>query len=673
MAVFLLRAEHGLEYVPPPETGTVFGDVPVGSNFAPWIEQLYAEGITGGCLGGSPPMYCPTATVTRGQMAAFLLKIYHGTSYTPPAATGVFSDVPVSMPLAPWIEEMARLSITSGCGPGSYCPGNPVTRGQMAVFLAKTFHRPEAIRFLQQATWGPKDVEISGLLGVGNLSWLATQFSAAPSPYPSQPLVPDDQPDECDVYCRRDNYSTHPLHTQFFRNALYQADQLRQRVMFALHKINVVSTNTITRPSQVKPYLQLLNQNTFGNYRDILEDITLNPAMGAFLNMATNTKTNPNENYAREILQLFSIGTVLLNQDGTTQNHESPGYPLDSYDQTVVDNLKLVLTGWYIPQVSVTLNGETDNTGNYLVPMPIHKNGSNVEDRHTNTAKDLFVGFLPNENGEGAPTLIPAGQPAAQDLQMAIDAIFNHPNVGPYLAKELIHSLVTSNPSPAYVERVAGFFNDNGSGARGSLWAMVKAILLDPEARNAPSDPTYGKLKEPAQYILNILRAFDARSATGAALSEGYISTPYSQNMGQEVYRPTSVFSYFPQDYYAPPASAGLLGPEFGIMDASTSLRRANFVNQMTFNNGIPVSCNTNSCNAPNGTSINLSELQLLSSNPANLVDRLNRLMLHGTMSDEMKTSVIGAVTAVPANQTLYRARQALYLVATSSQYQVQR
>jgi uncharacterized protein (DUF1800 family) len=674
MAVFLLRAGHDAGYVPPPETGTVFGDVPVGSAFAPWIEQLYAEGITGGCLAGSPPLYCPTASVTRGQMAAFLLKIYHGTSYTPPAATGVFSDVPVSMPLAPWIEEMARLSITSGCGTGLYCPNNPVTRGQMAVFLAKTFHRPEATRFLQQATWGPKDSEISGLLGVGHLSWLATQFSAAPSGYAAQPLVPDNEPEDCDVYCRRDNYTVHPLHTQFYRNALYQADQLRQRVFFALHKINVVSTNTITRPSQALPYIALLNQNTFGNYRDILEGITLNPAMGAYLNVATNTKTNPNENYAREILQLFSIGTVLLNQDGTTQNHDVTGYPLDSYDQSVVDNLKLVLTGWYIPQVEVTLLGETDDVGNYLSPMPIHLNGAGTtEDRHTTTAKDLFVGFLPNKNGEGAPTNIPAGQPAAQDLDMAIDAIFQHPNVGPYLAKELIHSLVTSNPSPAYVERVAGFFNDNGSGQRGSLWAMVKAILLDPEARSAPADPTYGKLKEPVLLMLNVLRAFNAMSATGVALSDGYLNTPWARDMGQEVYRPTTVFSYFPQDYYAPPATAGLYGPEFGIMDASTSLRRANFMNQMTFNGGVAVQCNASSCNAPNGTSVNLSELQLLASDPANLVDRLNRLMLHGTMSDEMKTSIIGAVSAVAANQTLYRARQALYLVATSSQYQVQR
>ena len=136
--------------------------------------------------------------------------------------------------------------MTTGCGGNNFCPGNPVTRGQMAVFLAKTFHRPEAIRFLQQATWGPKDSEISGLLAVGNLSWLASQYNAAPSPYPALPLVPDDEPGDCDVYCHRDNYTSFPLHSQFFRNALYQVDQLRQRMLFALHKINVISTNTIT-------------------------------------------------------------------------------------------------------------------------------------------------------------------------------------------------------------------------------------------------------------------------------------------------------------------------------------------------------------------------------------------------------------------------------------------
>jgi len=671
MAVFLLRAGHGSAYVPPPATGTVFADVAAGDFAADWIEQLYAEGVTGGCA-TSPLRYCPTSSVTRAQMAAFLLKIYHGNGYAPPAATGVFSDVPTSMPLAPWIEELARLYVTTGCGGSSYCPSNAVTRGQMAVFLAKTFHRNEAARFLEQATWGPKDSEISGLLGTGYLPWLAAQYNAAPSLYPAIPMVPDTEPGSCDIYCHRYYYTTWPMHTTFFTNALYGPDQLRQRVFFSLQKLDVVSTNVISRPGQMIPYLNLLASNAFGNYRDILEGLTLNPAMGTFLNMNTSTKTNPNENYAREVMQLFSLGTDLLNQDGTTQNDQITGQPMPTYDQSVIDQLKLVFTGWYIPNVNVTLLGVSDDTQDFLNPMPIHVNGSNAEDRHDQTTKTLFAGFLPNANGDGSPTVIPASQPAQTDLDAAMDALFYHPNVAPYLARELIHSLVTSNPSPAYIERVAGFFNDNGAGQRGSLWAMVKAVLLDPEARNAPSDPTYGKLKEPAQYILNVLRAFDAQSANRATISDGYINTPYSRDMGEEVFRANTVFSYFPQDYFAPPASAGLLGPEFGIMDASTSLKRANFVNTIVFSS-IPVSCGTGSCNAPNGTSINLVELQQLSGTPANLVDRLNRLMMHGTMSDEMRASVEGAVSAVSSSNTLLRARQALYLVATASQYQVQR
>src|SRR5262249_39614348 len=151
------RAEHGADYLPPAETGMVFGDVHVGDFAADWIEQLYAEGITGGCLAGSPPNYCPTAPVTRGQMPIFLLKVYHGAGYAPPAATGVFSDMPASNPFAPWVEELARLQVTVGCGGSLYCPNNAVTRGQMAIFLATTFHRPEGTRFLEQATWGPRE------------------------------------------------------------------------------------------------------------------------------------------------------------------------------------------------------------------------------------------------------------------------------------------------------------------------------------------------------------------------------------------------------------------------------------------------------------------------------------------------------------------------------------
>jgi hypothetical protein len=303
MAVFLLRASHGSSYVPPPATGTIFADVGASDFAANWIEELYTEGITGGCA-TNPLRYCPNSSVTRGQMAVFLLKVYHGTSYHPPPAQGVFGDVPSTMPLAPWIEELARLSVTAGCGGTSYCPSNAVTRGQMAVFMTKTDHRPEAIRFLEQATWGPSDSDVGMLLGDGILNWLAQQFSAPASTYPASlfPLWPPDTPSSCDDDCQRNNYSSYAIQNRFFTNALYGPDQLRQRVAWALHKIVVVSEETLPYPFQTAPYLRAIDLNAFGNYRDILYQETLNPAMGEFLNMDTSTKDDPNENYAREVM-----------------------------------------------------------------------------------------------------------------------------------------------------------------------------------------------------------------------------------------------------------------------------------------------------------------------------------------------------------------------------------
>jgi uncharacterized protein (DUF1800 family) len=656
MAVFLLRAGHGASYIPPPATGTVFSDVAASDFAANWIEQLYAEGITGGCA-TNPLRYCPGSAVTRGQMAVFLLKVYHGVSYAPPPAQGIFGDVSVSSPLAPWIEEFARLAITTGCGGTSYCPGNSVTRGQMAVFMAKTFHRPEAVRFLEQATWGPTDAEIGKLLGMGYLPWLASQFSAPASSYPQLTLWPDSTPGSCDDACYRDNYSMYPLQTRFYRNAFYGPDQLRQRVAWALHKLIVVSADVIYLPAWIAPYLRTLDQQAFGNYRDLLWNVTLNPGMGEFLNMSTSTKYDPNENYAREILQLFSIGTEKLNQDGTTQNDVGTGLPLPTYDQSVIDQFKRVYTGWYIEEIPCPAPNGAETCYDFILPM------SYDSDSHDTDVKTLFEGFV------ASPTVLPAGQTGVEDLNGALDAIFHHANVGPYLSRELIHSLVTSNPSPAYVERVAGFFNDNGAGVRGSLWAMVKAILLDPEARTPSTDPVYGKLREPVLYMNALLRAFNVLGENRIAQSDGHVSWLASE-MGQRLLRPPSVFSYFPQLYAAPPASAGILGPEFGIMNANTALRRANFVNQFTFWGGINADPDDDS---PAGTTIDLSELELLASSPANLVDRLNRLMLHGRMSDELKSSIIGAVNAVDPADPHRRAQQALYLVGVSSQYQIQR
>ncbi len=656
MAVFLLRAGHGAAYVPPPATGTIFADVAASDFAADWIEELYAEGITGGC-GTSPLRYCPNNPITRGQMAAFLLKVYHGTSYAPPPAQGVFGDVPTSMPLAPWIEELARLSVTAGCGGTSYCPSNSVTRGQMSVFMTKTFHRAEAIRFLEQATWGPSDADVGALLGQGILSWLAAQNAAAPSTYPAAlfPLWPGDTPASCDSACQRDNYSSYRLQNRFFTNALYGPDQLRQRVAWALHKLVVVSEETLPYPFQVAAYLRAIDTNAFGNYRDLLYQETLTPAMGEYLNMDTSTKDDPNENYAREIMQLFSIGTVLLNQDGTTQNDANG--PKPSYDQAVIDEFKRVYTGWYVDQVTCPPPNSGDQCDDWVSPMSFDP------DLHDTDPKTLFSGF------PGGPVVLPGGQTGDQDLNAAIDAIFAHPNVAPYVARELIHSLVTSNPSPEYVERVAGFFNDDGAGVRGRLWPVVKAILLDPEARTEPTDPVYGHLREPALYANNVLRAFHAMSADRSTQSDGNIE-PFTLDMGQKIWKPPTVFSYFPQAYAAPPASAGVLGPEFGIMNSQTSLKRANFVDQMTFEGGIAVDPDND---VPLGTSLDFSELVLLAGNPGNLVDRLNRLLLHGTMSDELRASIVTAVNAYDVSDPIDRAYQALYLVAVSSQYQVER
>ncbi|MDQ3686475.1 MAG: DUF1800 family protein, partial [Acidobacteriota bacterium] len=275
------------------------------------------------------------------------------------------------------------------------------------------------------------------------------------------------------------------------------------------------------------------------------------------------------------------------------------------------------------------------------------------------------------QHDTGAKTLLrgvtlPAGQTAQKDLDDALDNIFNDPNVAPFISKHFIQHLVISNPSPAYVARVASVFSDNGAGVRGDLKAVVRAILLDEEARGSvKTDPNYGRLRHPAQFILNIGRAYGARSANGATTSDGYLN-PRSSEMGMDVFRPPSVFSYFSPTTVVR-GTNGVRGPEFGLLSTSTALRRANFVNTIVFT-GIATSTN-----APQGTSLNLASLQSLAGDPPRLVDELNNLLMHGRMSVEMRDSIIRAVSAVPGSNPLKRARTGLYLVATSPQYQVER
>jgi hypothetical protein len=494
-------------------------------------------------------------------------------------------------------------------------------------------------RFLEQATWGPTPELVEHVRAIGFPAFLEEQFNAPMTGYPSLALYPTTRDQEAcpnGSTCVRDNYTMYPLQTRFFQNALYGQDQLRQRVAFALHQIIVVSGVDITQPSWMAPYLQTLYRNAFGDFRQLLSEITLNPAMGNYLDINGNSKTRPNENYAREVLQLFSIGTAMLFPDGSPQR-DSNGDSVPSYDQTVINNFARVFTGLRFAPAPRT------GVPNYIDPMVVN------EPQHDTDMKVLLNG-----------TVLPKSRGTMQDLNDAMDNIANHPNVAPFIAKQLIQHLVTSNPDPAYVKRVVGGWG------RGNLRGVVSAILMDPAARQRrETDPTFGRLRHPAQFIVNMLRAFNARSADGSAESDGYLN-PQSTAMGMDVFRPPSVFSYF-SPAGGVPGGGGLRGPEFGLLSTSTAVARLNFVNTMVYSR---INVGTN---APNGTSIDMAPLQPLANAPDSLVEELNQRLLHGTMTPLMRGSIAGAVSAVSANDSLRRVRTAVYLVLTSSQYQVQR
>jgi len=536
---------------------------------------------------------------------------------------------------------------------------------------------PDTVRFLEQSTFGPTNELITHVQQVGFEAFLDEQALAPMSNYPDLPFWPQTHPATCTNVapstCQRDNYTLYLLQQHFFANVLYGQDQLRQRVAFALGQILVTSAVDVPLPSWMRGYQQLLYSEAFGNFRQLLYDVTRNPAMGRFLNMVNNRcqtpapananvcrnglKSQPNENYAREILQLFSIGTFVLNQDGT-RKVDSYGNPIPTYDQNTVEQFAKVFTGWVL---AAALPGPDDVGGtvpNYRDPMVVHKDSRGREDYHDRGLKTLLNG-----------TQLPAGQSTDQDLNAAIDNIAYHPNVAPFISKQLIQHLVTSNPSPGYVQRIAAVFIATGTSPT-QLFEVVRAILLDDEARGDFKDPTtfpnYGKLREPVQFISNILRAFNATSdGVLDSLNVGG-SAIGSAEMGQDVFNAPSVFSFYPPTARVP--GENVLGPQFVLFSSLTSIRRSNFVNRVIFST-IPAALP----NRPNGTSIELSSWDPLATNPDQLVDTLNTLLLHGTMSDEMRQEVVDVVVSIPQSNRRLRVRSAIYLVATSSQYQVQR
>lgn len=535
-------------------------------------------------------------------------------------------------------------------------------------------------RFMEQAGFGPTEILDQRLRRIGIRTWLAEQFDAPyptpGNPYPDIPLRSTSTSHAtlgCGMFvsntpeyrnCTRTHYNMYPVQNWFFKEAFYGDSQLRHRVSWALSQMWVISGSTTQQSSWMIAYHKILSQNAFGNYRQLMKEVTVNPAMGNYLDMRRSTRNNPNENYPRELLQLFTVGTVLLNPNGTPILQG--GEPIPTYDQETVNNFTKVFTGWRLcGTIGPNCPNAATDIANYKDPMELNASNHNLE------AKTLFD--YPGSTTTNLPacagcTGTTRENYAKDSLEQALDNIFYHPNVGPFVSKFLIQHLVMSDPSPAYVGRVSAVFSNNGAGVRGDMQAVVRAILLDPEARgDVKTDPSYGKLREPVQMITNFARHLGVRGANDGPISDGVVNG-LSSPLGQNTFYSPSVFNYYPPGYVVP--GSAIPGPEFALMNTGTSVGRANLVNTLVFGQiGTSES-------VPLGTSLDMTEMtNLAATDPTGtlLVDTLDKRMLHGTMSPEMRTSILTAFTAITPSNPLQRARQAVYLVASSSQFQVQR
>jgi uncharacterized protein (DUF1800 family) len=486
-----------------------------------------------------------------------------------------------------------------------------------------------AVRILEQSTFGPTPALTNQLQQTGIDTFLQGQFNSPASTYPAPGAM---------------DSGVGNVQNAFFKNAVNNTDQLRQRMAFALNELWVVGANKVNDPVGYTNYMTALTRDSLGNYYNVMKDVTLTPAMGHWLDMVNNDKPgtgqHANENYARELMQLFTLGLSQLNPDGTAVVDGS-GVPVPTYVQDDVMALGRSFTGWTYPtELGATLTKHNPEFyGGNMVP---------VESNHDTGAK-TFLGQS-----------VAAGQSASQELDSVLTIIFNHPNLPPFVAKQLIEKLVTSNPSPAYVQRVAqafvaGKFNTYGSGQRGDMKAVAAAILLDPEARRG-DDPTTavatdGKLREPAVMEVAVARAFGA-----ATDGTGFVNS--GQSMSQAVFNSPSVFNFFPPESLIPQTT--LNGPEFAIFNTNTSLARVNFINSIVYGQ------------ISSGTKLDFTPV-INAGTPDQMVAWLDTQLLHGTMSDSMKQSILTAVNANSATDTNNQARTAIYLVLSSSQYQVQR
>jgi uncharacterized protein (DUF1800 family) len=493
-----------------------------------------------------------------------------------------------------------------------------------------------AARLLDQATFGPTLADIQNVQKSGIDAYITNQFNTADTPLPN---IPSPLP----AVCLAANTPTVCEESEWWQTALTGNDQLRQRVAFALSELFVISSDS-DNATTITYYHNTLAQDAFTNFSTIMNDVTLSPGMGAYLNMLNSAKAPTgqiaNENYARELMQLFTIGLNELNQDGTLQL-DANGKPIPTYTQAQVQAFARAYTGWtYATSTGGSPTNFPNKTPNYFAPMAA------VESEHDTASKTLLNG-----------TVLPAGQTAQEDLNGALANIFNHPNVGPFVCRQLIQHLVKSNPTPAYVSRISAVFANNGSGVRGDMQAVLRAILEDEEARAGDTNPLDdgGHLREPILWITGYLRAV---GFTNTDPNSSYYSlSNYSNNLNERPYRSGSVFNFFPPSYVIPQST--LNAPEFDLENTASAILRMSLANTMVFNK---ITGFTTDLSATSTLG------QIAAASPANLVDTLSLMFMHGQMPSDMRTQILSTISGLGTAQQV---RVAVYLVITSSQYKV--
>ena len=531
----------------------------------------------------------------------------------------------------------------------------------------------DAARFLNQASFGATEAEVNKVKTYGYSAWLEDQF-----------FMPGRSHEEyintvsASLPAGQSLDDSHVMNT-FWREAATGQDQLRRRVAFALSQIFVVSLqdSTVSEFKRgVASYLDVLGRNAFGNYRQLLNEVTLHPMMGLYLSHLRNRKEDParnrvpDQNYAREVMQLFSIGLYELNPDATPKLVN--GQPVETYDSGDIVGLSRVFTGfsWAGPDKSDTRfnGGGTQDPDREVLFMQSYPRFHSISEKS----------FL--------TTVIPAGTTADPDgdLRIALDTIASHPNVGPFISRQLIQRMVTSNPTPAYVARVAQAFGAGrftsglwsaGTGQRGDLRATVAAILLDPEARSAAqlADPTFGKVREPVLRVAHWMRAFNARSASGNFLL-GVTDDP-TTSLSQSAMRSPTVFNFYRPGYVPPNtsiATAGLVAPELQIVNEVSVVGYSNFMRSAGLNNGL-------GSGSPRDIQPDYTAELALADNADLLIDRVSLFLTAGSMSAATRTIIRDAVNSIAmpttnqATARQNRVRLAVFFTLSSPEYLVQK